>query len=242
MIETSDNNFLRALSPEDLALLQPNLEPWHGSAGEIIHQPGETVRFAFFPTGAALISFVVLLTDGRSIETALIGREGAAGGIVSQGFLPAFARAEVQGAGLFMRISLHDLAKAKAVSPTLRNLFARYADCLTAQIMQSVACNAAHSIEQRAARWLLTAGELTGSEEIALTQEQMASMLGVGRSYLTKVLRELKRRDLLETRRGRLIARSIPGLKLMACECNGAIAEHFNTVLAGVYPEIALSA
>ena len=138
--------------------------------------------------------------------------------------------------------TLHDLAKAKAVSPTLRNLFARYADCLTAQIMQSVACNAAHSIEQRAARWLLTAVELTGSEEIALTQEQMASMLGVGRSYLTKVLRELKRRDLLETRRGRLIARSIPGLKLMACECNGAIAEHFNTVLAGVYPEIALSA
>src|SRR5690606_28034070 len=131
--------------------------------GTVLHEPGENVRFAYFPRGASLISYLVILNDGRAIETGLVGREGAVGGIVSQGRLPAYSRAEVQLGGAFYRIDLHHLEEAKARSLTLRYLFARYADCLMAQIFQSVACNAAHSIEQRTAKWLLAAVERTGA-------------------------------------------------------------------------------
>ncbi len=111
-----------------------------------------------------------------------------------------------------------------------------YADCLMAQVFQSVACNAAHSIEQRTAKWLLAAAERTGAEDIALTQEQLAAMLGVGRSYLSRVIHDLRGRGVIETRRGRIGIRNGNGLRLLACECNSSVNRHFDDVLKGVYP------
>ena len=99
-------------------------------------------------------------------------------------------------------MQIADLEKAKQQSPTLGNLFSRYADCLAAQIFQAGACNAAHSIEQRTAKWLISAVERTGGPDIPLTQEQLAVMLAVGRSYISRVLRILKQRGILEFRRG----------------------------------------
>lgn len=230
------NNLLRALKAEDWAILQPKLEEWSAPTGTLLHDPGDTVRHAYFPRGSSLISYLVVLGDGRAIETALVGREGAVGGIVSQGRLPAFSRAEVQLGGSFFRIDLHALEDAKSRSLTLRYLFARYADCLMAQVFQSVACNATHSIEQRTARWLLAAIERTGSPEMALTQEQLAAMLGVGRSYLSRVIRDLKERGVIETRRARFGVRDVEGLRSLACECNSATSRHFDDVLEGVYP------
>jgi CRP-like cAMP-binding protein len=179
---------------------------------------------------------LVVLGDGRAIETALVGREGAVGGIVSQGRLPAYARAEVQLGGSFYRIDLHDLEEAKTRSPTLRYLFARYADCLMAQIFQSVACNAAHTIEQRTAKWLLAAIERTGAVDVALTQEQLAAMLAVGRSYLSRVIQDLRSRSVIETRRRHIGVLSVDGLRSLACECNACVSHHFDDVLRGVYP------
>ena len=235
-VEPVANNLLRALRLSDWALLEPHLEEWSAPTGVILHAPGDTVRFAYFPCGASLISYLVVLAEGRAIETALVCREGAVGGIVSQGRLPAFARAEVQLGGVFRRIDLQRLEEAKTRSPTLRYLFGRYADCLMAQIFQSVACNAAHSIEQRTAKWLVAAIERTGSHDVELTQEQLAAMLGVGRSYLSRIIQDLRRRDLIETRRGRIGVRSVDDLRALACECNGRVAHHFEDVLQGVYP------
>lgn len=231
-----DNNLLRALRADDWAILGPRLEDWSAPMGAVLHQPGDTVRFAFFPRGSSLISYLVVLEDGRAIETALVGREGAIGGIVSHGRLPAFSRAEVQRGGSFFRIDLHHLEEAKTRSVTLRHLFARYADCLMAQVFQSVACNAAHSIEQRTAKWLLAAVERTGAEDLALTQEQLAAMLGVGRSYLSRVIQDLRQRSVIETRRGRIRVHDAEGLRALACECNHAVSRHFDDVLKGVYP------
>jgi DNA-binding MarR family transcriptional regulator len=180
-----------------------------------------------------------MFSDGQAIETALIGREGAVGGMVSQGHLPAYARAEVQFGGLFFRMALSQLELAKTRSLTLRHLFARYADCLIAQVFQSVACNAAHSIEQRTAKWLLAAIERSGTHHVALTQEQLSAMLGVGRSYLSRVIQGLKEREIIETRRGRIGVSDVGRLRALSCECNGAVSRHFNDVLAGVYPTIA---
>jgi len=234
--DSTGNNLLRALRPGDWQILEPWLEQWTAPTGLLLHEPGDTVRFAYFPRGGSLISYFVVLSDGKAIETALIGREGAAGGIVSQGRLPAFSRAEVQLGGSFFRIELHALEEAKARSATLRHLFARYADCLMAQVFQSVACNAAHSIEQRAAKWFLAAIERTGEPQLSMTQEQLAAMLGVGRSYLSRVIQDLKARGIIDTGRVRIGVRDVEGLRLLACECNDTIYRHFDDVLQGVYP------
>lgn len=234
--DPSANNLLNALRPNDWTLLQPHLEEWSAPTGYILHEPGDDVRQAYFPRGSALISYLVVLTDGQAIETALIGREGAVGGIVSRGRLPAFARAEVQLGGLFFRIDLQKLEEVKEQSMSLRYLFVRYADCVMAQIFQSVACNATHSIEQRTAKWLLAAIERTGTADMALTQEQLAATLGVGRSYLNRVIHNLRTGEIIETRRGRIAVRSVERLRYLACECNNSVSRHFANVLEGVYP------
>lgn len=236
MSDIEGNNLLRALSSRDLTLIRAGLEEWSGTSGTILHQPGDKVRFAYFPRGASLISYLVILDDGHAIETALIGREGAAGGIVSHGHLPAYTRAEVQLGGTFYRIDLGRLEEIKRRSLTLRHLFDRYADCLMAQIFQSVACNAAHSIEQRTAKWLLAAAERTGTRDLALTQEELSSMLAVGRSYLNRVMGDLKRRQVVRTNRGRITICNVDRLRGLACGCNRSVCRHFEEVLKGVYP------
>lgn len=232
-----DNNLLQALRSDSLALLLPHLEHWAGETGLILHEPGDDVQIVYFPCGPTVVSFLVVLDDGRAVETGLVGREGAVGGVASQGRLPAYARAQVQFGGPFLRMMAKDLEAAKAQSPALRNLFSRYADCLVAQVFQAVACNAAHTLEQRAAKWILATIERTGDNGLPLTQEQLAMMLGVGRSYFSRVLQSLKARGLVETRRGHLMVTDVDKLEKLACRCNHAFRSHFETVLQGVYPD-----
>ncbi|MDT7934933.1 MAG: Crp/Fnr family transcriptional regulator [Sphingomonadaceae bacterium] len=235
--DPSANNLLAVLAPQDRDLLAIHLTPVTFGTGEVIYNPGDDVRFVLFPCGPTLLAFRVTLEDGRAVETALVGREGALGGIVSRGRLPAFARADVQFGGPALRAEVAALDAIKRKAPALDALFARYADCLLAQIFQAVACNAAHTIEQRAAKWLISAAERTGAPRLLLTQDQLAAMLGVGRSYVTRVLRSLRQRGLVETRRGALHLLDAEGLERLACDCHHAVRRHFNEVLAGVYPD-----
>ncbi|SEI40702.1 Crp/Fnr family transcriptional regulator [Frateuria terrea] len=235
-VERPANNLLRALRAEDLSLLTPHLSPWFADTETVLYEPGDTVQTVYFPCGPSLVSYVVMLEDGRGVETALVGREGALGGIVSQGRLPAYARGLVQFPGPFYRIESRALEEAKAQSATLRYLFARYADCLLAQVFQSVACNATHTIEQRVAKWLTAALDRTGDHDVPLTQEQLASMLGVGRSYISRVVQNMKSRGVLETRRGGVRVRDRDQLHQLSCGCNDAVRAHFDDVLKGVYP------
>lgn len=231
------NNLLQALRSDGLALLLPHLEHWVAETGFVLHEPGDDVRTVYFPCGPTVVSFLVVLDDGRAVETGLVGREGAVGGVASQGRLPAYTRTQVQFGGPFLRMAARDLETAKERSPALRNLFSRYADCLVAQIFQSVACNAAHTLEQRAARWILATIERTGERDLPLTQEQFAMMLGVGRSYFSRVLQSLKARGIVETRRNHLMITDVDRLEQLACRCNHSFRLHFETVLSGVYPE-----
>ncbi len=231
------NNLLHALDEEDAIKLLPHFEAVKADRGTIFYDPGDNVRFTYFPCGASLASFSILLPDGKSAETALIGREGAVGGIISHGRLPAYARASVEFAGDFLRIETAALEAAKVQSIPIQHLFARYADCLLAQVFQSVACNAAHSIEQRVAKLLLAGMDRIQSQILPMTQEQLASMIGVGRSYISRVIQTMKMDKILKTTRGALIVADVKALRRRACACNDAVRNHFDIVLRGVYPD-----
>jgi CRP-like cAMP-binding protein len=231
-----DNNLLCALKPKDFELLLPSLGQTQHLAGHVLYEPGDSVDYAYFPCRQALVSYRVMLPDGRGVETALIGREGAIGGIVSQGSLPSYARALVQFEGQFLKVGAVQLENLKRSSPSLNHLFARYADCLIAQVFQCTACNATHSIEQRAAKWMLAALDRTGGDEALLTQEQLGGLLGVGRSYVSRVMRRLQGDGVLKTRRGRVFIARRTELEARSCRCNASVRDHFEEVLRGVYP------
>jgi len=231
------NNLLRRLSDSDYALLASYLTQDEGKAGDLLYSPGDDVEIVHFPCGPSLASYLVPHEDGRDVETILVGREGAVGGIVSEGFLPAYTRIMVKFAGPFVRLPVGRLDAAKTSSKTLRNVFARYADCMLAQIFQSTACNAIHSIEQRTAKWVISAMERTeDAETVPLTHEQLATLLGVGRSYTSRVIQTFKAEGIIETRRGSIVVRNREALQSRACLCNESIKNHFEEVLRGVYP------
>ena len=231
------NNLLRRLSSEDFALIAPHLTPAHTRPDELLYNPGDEVQIVHFPCGSSQASYVVPNEDGRDVETILVGREGAVGGIVSQGSLPAYTCIVVKFGGPFMRLHVGKLDAAKAKSATLRNVLSRYADCMLAQIFQSTACNAIHSIEQRTAKWIISAMERTDDEDmLPLTHEQLATLLGVGRSYVSRVIQTFKAEGILQTRRGALLVRNREALQIRACLCNESVKRHFEEVLRGVYP------
>jgi DNA-binding transcriptional regulator YhcF (GntR family) len=230
------SNLLGALRPADYDLLSPHLEMTERRAGELLYNPGDNVATVYFPYGPSLVSFLVANADGRDVETILVGREGAVGGIVSSGNLPAYCRILVKFGGPFASISVSHLEAAKKQSPSLRALFARYADCMLAQMFQATACNAIHSIEQRTAKWIISAMDRTGDHLVPLTHDELASMLGVGRSYTSRVIQVFKADGILETRRGALMVRDRDALYARSCLCNESVKEHFEDVLRGVYP------
>lgn len=234
MVEGS--NLLAALRAKDRALLEPHLVECEFDRGYTLYEPGEVVRYAYFPCKGSLAIFLVTLDEGEAVETVMVGREGALGGIVSQGSIPAYARSCVMHSGPFYRIASAELEKAKEESEHIRHLFARYADCMMAQVFQSVACNASHTIEQRAAKWLCAAVERTGESDITMTQEQLASMMGIGRSYASRVVQRFKGDKLVRTRRGGIEILNFDRLHSHACSCNDLVRRHFDTVLKGVYP------
>ena len=235
--ERPNNNLLRRLSAADYALIGPHIALDEARGGDLLYSPGDDVQIVHFPCGPALTSYLVPNEDGRDVEAILVGREGAVGGIVSEGFLPAYTRIVVKFGGPFARLPVDKLAAAKLQSKTLRNVFARYADCMLAQMFQSTACNAIHSIEQRSAKWLISAMERTGdADSVPLTHEQLATLLGVGRSYTSRVIQSFKAEGIIDTRRGAIRVRDLDALKQRACACNEAVKTHFEEVLRGVYP------
>ena len=231
------NNLLRRLSTSDFGLIAPHLAREVAKANDLLYNPGDDVEIVHFPCGPSLATYLVSNEDGRDVETILVGREGAVGGIVSEGFLPAYTRIMVRFGGPFVRLHVGKLDAAKTKSATLRNVFARYADCMLAQIFQSTACNAIHSIEQRTAKWIISAMERTDdADAVPLTHEQLATMLGVGRSYVSRVIQTFKAEGVLETRRGSILVHDREALRIRACLCNESVKSHFEEVLRGVYP------
>ncbi|WP_322994186.1 Crp/Fnr family transcriptional regulator [Castellaniella sp.] len=228
---------LSSLSEEDWSLVSRHLFRMEMKAGDIMQKAGDEVMQTWFPCDAASASFQISTDDGRNaIDVATIGREGAIGGIVSNGRVPAYASAGVRNGGMFLSIRTAHLENVKSQSISLRHWFARYSDYLVAQLFQNSACNATHTIRQRAARWLLDTAHRTGTNEVVLTHEQLATMLGVGRTFVTRTVKELRDSGLVMTRRGTFMLPDPMALRAVSCDCSDHIATHFNMVMSGIYP------
>lgn len=224
------NRLLSTFSREARALLEPFGTMVELDTGDVVLERGEQVHSSLFPVGPTMISMVVELTGSRSIEVASIGNGGAVGGIISCGHAPAFSRAEVLVPGTAFRVPMDALEDAKKRSPFIENLFCRYSDYLLSTIMQSVACNAFHSIPERAARWLLHVQDRTG-DRIELTQEALARLLGVQRTTVNAVIKELSSEGLITTSRGTVRVIDRAGLKRRACECYERLQDHYAAVI-----------
>lgn len=235
--EMSDNALLAKLREEDRKRLIPHAMVFELKAGEVLQEAGVEVIHTWFPCGSALGTFSVWVdAESEAVEVALIGREGAIGGIVSNGSAPAFATSQVRADGKFLRVKISALEQVKLESLAMRHWFSRYSDCLIAQLFQTAACNASHTISQRAAKWLLAAAARTGGSDLQITQDQLAKTLGVGRTFVTRIIKQFRDDSIIATRRGRMIVQDENGLRARSCACTTAIEDHFDNVLHGIYP------
>jgi CRP-like cAMP-binding protein len=224
------NRLLSTFSADARALIEPFGTLVELEVGDVVLHRGNHVEFSIFPVGQTMVSMSVEMAGGRSVEVASVGREGAVGGIVSCGHAPAFSRAVALVGGPAFKVRMEALEDAKRRSTFIGNIFCRFSDYLLAQVMQSVACNAFHSIPERAAGWLLQAQDRAG-DRIELTQEALAGLLGVQRTTVNAVIRTLQDEGLIATGRGvvRIVDRA--GLKRRACECYGQLQSHFGVVI-----------
>ncbi len=235
--DLAGNLLLGKLVEADRARLAPHMLVFELKSGDTIHRAGDDVVDTWFPCGAAMAAFCIETNDGAdAVEVAIVGREGALGGIVSNGRLPAYATSQVRFGGKFLRIKTAALEQAKLDSITLRHWFSRYSDCLLAQVFQTAACNATHTIVQRTAKWLLAASSRTARSDIEMTHQQLALLLGVGRTFVTRTLRTFRDLGVIETTRRRIVVLDEAALRRMSCACSAAIEEHFDSVLHGIYP------
>jgi CRP-like cAMP-binding protein len=200
----------------------------------VLFEPGDDVIATYFPCEGAVTAIMILTEDGKYIEAATIGREGAIGGIVSQGHKPAFGRGIAQIPGQALKLSSDRLEEAKRRSPRIADLFARYADFLIAQVMQFSACNAFHSVEQRLCRMLVMAQDRTGESELNFTHQILADSLGVQRTTVTTILRDMEARGLVRTRRRHVQLADRAAIERCACSCYHSLEEHFGRLLPKV--------
>jgi CRP-like cAMP-binding protein len=224
------NRLLSTFAEEARAAVEPFAERVDLNVGEVVLRRGANVQSSLFPFGSTMISLLVEIGSGRSVEVASIGREGAVGGIVSCGDAPAFTQGVVLVAGPALRVPMRALETAKKSSPFIANIFCRYSDYLLALVMQSVACSAFHSIDQRAAGWLLMAQDRAG-DRIELTQEALAGLLGVQRTSVNAAIGVLESEGLIVGRRGVVQVLDRAGLIRHACECYGIVQRHFAGVI-----------
>jgi len=226
----SGNRLLTTFSNEDRALIEAFGSTVSLKSRQVIFDRDEALTTSLFPVGPTMISMSVELSGGRTVEVASIGREGAVGGIVSCGHAPAFSRAWVLVPGPAFMLPLEQLEDAKRRSRFVEHIFCRFSDYLLAQVMQSAACNAYHSIVQRAARWLLHAQDRAG-DRIELTQEAFAGLLGVQRTTVNAAIQELVAAGLIKSGRGTVSVVDRAGLKRRACECYERLEQHFGAVI-----------
>ncbi|THD72149.1 Crp/Fnr family transcriptional regulator [Phenylobacterium sp.] len=224
------NKLLASLAPDEYGLLAPHLAQIDLERGRLLYDPGDRVDVVYFPHDG-VISLMTLMENGAAIESTTIGCEGALGLMAAVSPRQSLSRAIVQTPTRAARISAAQLHEAWEKSPRIRDLVDRHSEALYGHAIQSVACNALHSVEARFCRWLLTCHDRISNDTVALTQEFLADMLGVQRTTVTAVARALQANGAIRYRRGvvDIIDRSV--LEQLACECYGVIRRNYERLL-----------
>ena len=213
------NYLLAALPPKDYQRIAPTLDVVPLKLKEFLHKPGELIKHVYFP-GGGFASVVTVLEDGSMVEVATIGREGLLGVSAVLNGDPSPAAAMVQAeTDTCYRMAVGAFRGEMDRHGPFHHLMARYAQALSGFIMQSTACNAVHSVEQRLSRWLLMAHDRIGRDDFPLTQEFVAMMLGTSRPTVTVVAGTLQKAGLITYHRGHVTIVDREKLEAASCEC-----------------------
>jgi CRP-like cAMP-binding protein len=214
----SSNHVLASLAAADLDTLLPHLRSVDLPQEMVLYEAGDTITRVFFPH-AGVVSLVVELATGDMIEAAMIGWEGVVGGLSALDSNISISRAIVQIAGAGSVVDVDHIRQLAERSAAFRTTLIKHEQVLLAQSQQSAACNAIHTIEARLSRWLLRCRDLIGSEDLPLTQEFIAQMLGVRRTSVSIVANTLQQAGLIRYKRGHIRVLNLEGLQDSACEC-----------------------
>ncbi|WP_165943249.1 Crp/Fnr family transcriptional regulator [Roseicella aquatilis] len=228
------NRVLDSLDRMELVRMLPELQPLIVSVGDVLAETGERLDWVLFPVGAAVISLIAVDHDGRTAEAVSVGSEGMVGPEMTN--LPGFGRLQVQMRGTCYRIgrgALSDLADASA---QLRGRLDLHCRTLLVQALQAATCAALHPVEARASRWLLMAQDRLNHPDLPVTQEALATLLGVRRTTVTRVMAQLTGRGLIRHRRSRVIVTNREGLEGVACGCHAELMARLRQVAPAFYP------
>ena len=232
---TPANRLLQALPPDVLTALLPKLSPVTLPSRASLYHVDTPIDAVYF-VEAGMISLVATMEDGMQAELGVVGREGMLGASLISGEDNAFFDAMAQMPGAALRMSVADFRHELAASAPFRNLLLRYNEALHVQIMQTAACNGHHGLEQRLARWLLMARDRADGDELPLTQDFLATMLGVYRPSITVTAGILQRAGLIRYAAGRVTVLDRASLEASACECYALTRRRFSVLLGQPTP------
>lgn len=221
------NRLLASLPTEEYKHLLPKLERVVFSLGQNIYEPGESLEYIYFPI-SLVVSLLYTMEDGSTAETGLIGNDGAVGIALFLGGRTMRNRAVVQVGGGALRMNAGILQREFARGASLQNLLLRYTQALMSQISQTAVCNRLHSVEKRLCRWLLLSHDRVKSNELQMTQEFIANMLGGRRESVTMAASHLRNAGIIRYSRGHIGILDRRALEATACECYHVVNEEVN--------------
>jgi CRP-like cAMP-binding protein len=230
------NRLLLALPPSNLKRLMPELEHVQCRSAELLMDADSSLDHVYFPD-SGVVSIVAVYADGSEIEMATIGREGCTGLQAVFGAKKSSVRLLVQIPGSAAKMSRAAFTRAMESMPSFRKLMYAYVHAFLEQVMVSVACNGAHSLKQRLARWLLMMRDRGDYDALPITQDLLAEMLGVQRPTITNAARELERAGLIARGRREVTILDRQGLKKASCECYQLVRTRLAFHLPKTYPE-----
>jgi len=224
------NHLLDALPAEEYERLLPSLELVSMPLGEVIYESGEKLRHAYFPLDC-IVSLLYVLESGDSAEIAVIGNEGIVGLALFMGGDSMPNRAVVQSSGWGYRLRAPLVQQEFTRNGPLLRLLLRYTQALITQMAQTAVCNRHHSVDQQLCRWLLLSLDRLSGNELIMTQELIANMLGVRREGVTEAAGKLHRAGLIDYSRGHIKVLDRPGLEARVCECYQVVKSEFDRLL-----------
>lgn len=225
-----ENRLLAALADADWQRWEPQLECVDLKLGQVLHEPGGAQRYAYFPT-SAIVSLVSVLSDGASTEVAVVGNEGIIGTSLFMGSTSTTSHGSVLFTGQGYRVGAQMIKDEFDRSDSVRYLLLRYTQALVTQIAQTAVCNRHHDIDQQVCGWLLYSLDRMRGSEVVVTQEVLASMLGVRRESVTQVAGQLQAAGLIHYSRGHISVLDRAGLERRSCECHAVVKHEYNRLL-----------